>query len=112
MSNTKQRLPREQYNKQMKDRTRAHVLAAAMRLAKKYGLASVKRDDVAREAECASGTVNFHFQTMAFLQNEIIKEAIRTRALRLIAEGIVGGYTAARSVNEPLRSEALASFAK
>ena len=106
----RQRLPRDEYNSQMKDRTRAQILAAALSIAKRYGLVSVKRDAVASEANCAAGTVNFHFQTVAMLHNEVIKEAIRTRALRVIAEGIVGGYQSTRGVKEPLRSEALASY--
>lgn len=109
---SKQRQSRAEYNSGMKDRTRGEILRAALRIAKKHGISSVKRDAVAAEAQCASGTVNFHFQTVATLHTEVIREAIRTRALTVIAEAIVNGYSAARSVADPLRAEALAAFAK
>ena len=101
---------RAEYVQRLKDRTRKQILTAALRIAKRYGLQAVKRDAVAHEAGCGTGTVNFHFQTVRYLHDAVLTEAVRTRALRLIAEGIVNGYPAVASVPADLRSEAMASY--
>lgn len=104
------RLTRAEYVTRLKERTRKQILTAAVRIAKRYGLAAVKRDAVAIEAGCGSGTVNFHFLSVRNLQDEVLREACRQRALKVIAEGIVGGYPAVINIPYALRIEAMASY--
>ena len=100
---------RAAYVQRTKERTRKQILTAAMRIAKRYGLQAVKRDAVASEAECGTGTVNFHFQTVRFLHDAVLAEAVRTRSLHLVAEGIVTGYEV-EGITPELRNEAMASY--
>lgn len=104
------RQTRPEYNLSAKHRTRTDILHAAMRIAKRYGLAAVKRDAVATEARCGAGTVNFHFQTVRYLHDEVLKFAVNQRELRVIAEGVVGGYSAVADIGAELRKAALAAY--
>lgn len=91
----------------MKDKRKTQILAAAMVEAKQHGYTNVTREQIAQRAECASGLVSFYFGTMVDLKRAIMSEAIRTRELRIVAQGIADGHPKAKRAPEELRHAAL-----
>lgn len=93
-----------------KDTRKLAILAAAMTEAKHHGYAHVTREAIAARAECASGLVSFYFGTMLHMKRAIMSEAIRTRELRIVAQGIADGHPKAKRAPEELRRAAVASL--
>lgn len=94
----------------LKDTRKQHILDCAMHEAHRAGYSHVTRDAIAARAECATGLVSHYFGTMVELKRAIMSEAIRTRALRIVAQGIADGHPKARRVSEELRREAIDSL--
>lgn len=61
------------------------ILLAAVRLARTHGLRGLKRRDIATEAGCATGTVNWHFQTMDSLRRAVVEHAKANEILDVLA---------------------------
>lgn len=87
--------------------TRAHLLQVAYHLAKTHsnGLAAVERKAVCAVAGVGAGTVNYHFQTMKFLRDEVLKLAIADKDVRLVAQGILEGNPLALTAPRALRRQ-------
>lgn len=92
------------------DTRKQQILNAAMVEAKRHGYSNVTREAIARRAECAAGLVSFYFGTMVHLKRAIMSEAIHTRTLCIVAQGIADGHPKAKRAPEELRREALLSL--
>lgn len=90
-----------------KDKRKTQILAAAMVEAKQQGYQNVTREAIAQRATCAPGLVSFYFGTMPELKRAIMSEAIRTRELRIVAQGIADGHPKAKRAPDDLKLEAL-----
>jgi AcrR family transcriptional regulator len=90
-----------------KDKRKQSILSAAMTEAKHHGYTNVTREAIAQRATCAPALVSFYFGTMVDLKRAIMSEAIRTRELRIVAQGIADGHPKAKRAPEELRLEAL-----
>lgn len=90
-----------------KDTRKLHILACAMTEAKQRGYANVTREAIAQRAECAAGLVSFYFGTMKELKRAIMSEAIRSRDLRIIAQGVADGHPKAMRAPLELRQAAI-----
>lgn len=64
------------------------ILRAALYLAEREGFSTFTRDSVAAKAGCAQGLVNHHYGTMQQLRRAVMGEAIRTRNLKVLAQGL------------------------
>lgn len=93
-----------------KDTRKQHILDAAMTEANKHGYNRVTREQIAARAECASGLVSHYFGTMVCMKRAIMSEAIRTRELRIVAQGIADGHPKAKRAPEELRRAAVATL--
>lgn len=87
-----------------------HLLACAMTEAKQHGYTNVTRHDIALRASCAPALVPYYFGTMTELRRAIMSEAIRTRELCIIAQGIADGHPKAKRAPDELKREALQSL--
>lgn len=87
------------------------ILAAAVKLAERFGLNDVSREQIATLAGCSTGLVNLHFGTMQNLRRSIVGEAVRLKNLNIIAQALVATDAKtkglARRAPEELRREAL-----
>lgn len=92
------------------DTRKAAILLAAMTEAKQHGYANVTREQIAQRAECAPGLVSFYFGTMPQMKRAIMSEAIRTRELSIIAQGIVDGHPKAKRAPLELRQAAVSAL--
>lgn len=93
-----------------KDTRKLHILACAMTEAKQHGYSNVTREAIAQRAECAPGLVSFYFGTMLHMKRAIMSEAIRTRELSIIAQGIVDGHPKAKRAPLELRQAAVSAL--
>lgn len=94
----------------MNTQTKQTILAAAVGLAEANSYHSFTRSQVAKRAGCAEGLVNYYYETMAQLRRAVMGEAIRTRSLKIIAQGIAVGDPRTKKIPEELRQAALASL--
>lgn len=92
------------------DTRKAAILLAAMTEAGKHGYDRVTREAIAQRAECAPGLVSFYFGTMPQMKRAIMSEAIRTRNLRIVAQGLTTRHPKAMRAPLELRQAALLSM--
>ena len=90
-----------------KDTRKLTILAAAVAEAVQVGYQNVTREGIAQRADCAPGLVSFYFGTMVCMKRSIMSEAIRTRQLRIVAQGIADGHPKAKRAPLELRQAAV-----
>jgi len=88
------------------DDRRQTILSAALQVAATCGYLRVTRDAVAAAAGCSPALVSHYFGTLVCLHRAIMGEALRTRNLRVIAQGLSHGDRRARNAPEELRRAA------
>ncbi len=90
----------------------AQILAASLRLAPRVGYMRLTREAVAAELGLASSSlICYHMGTAAKFKRAVMREAVRTECLPVIAQGIVAKDPQALKVPHELRTRALASLA-
>lgn len=62
------------------------ILLAAVRLARTQGLLKLKRQDIARAAECGNGTINYHFESMEALRGAVIDYAVEHEVIEVLVQ--------------------------
>lgn len=82
------------------------ILRAAVRLARVHGFRNFSRSEVAALAETAEGSINYHYKTFAKLQDAVIKHAVHTEDLPLIAQGLIAKHPAVKNISDELRQRA------
>ena len=92
-----------------KDR-RDEILQAALNVAEKVGCKQLTRIQVAQKARCAESLVSSYFGTMAQFKRTIMRAAIRTERLKIIAYGIVEKDKHALKASADLKQRALSSL--
>jgi AcrR family transcriptional regulator len=85
------------------------ILLAAVELAAISGYASVTRDGIADRAGVAMGTVTNKLGTMKQIRRAIIRHAIRTDNMVIIAQAVVAKDPLAEKIDTVLRRRALES---
>lgn len=93
-----------------KDKRRQTILSAALHVSETVGYLRVTRDAVAAAAGCSPALVSFHLGTILQMQRAIMGEALRTRNLRVIAQGLAHRDRRAMNAPEELRRAAAASL--
>lgn len=89
------------------------ILRAAILVARRSGLRKVHRSTVAKAADTATGTVNYHFETMDKLRAAVVRHAVlvdNEGCLGVIAEAVVLKHPGVRAISKQLRVRALASL--
>lgn len=94
-----------------KDR-KAQILDVAVQLAEKIGVAGLRRDAIAEAAGVADGLVSRYFNTMTQLKRAVMRRAVHTENLTIIAQGIATRDPEALKASEELRNKALASLTR
>lgn len=91
----------------MRDDTKKRILKAALELSHDKDYRSVSRDSIAARIGCTAPLVNYHYKTMARLRRAVMREAVQTRDLVVIAQGLVAGDPHAIRAEESLKREAM-----
>jgi len=89
---------------------KAEILDAALCVATHTGFENATREQVAKEAGCAEGLVSNYWGTMKQLRRAIMREAIRTQNLVVIAQGLARGNSNARKAPPELKERAAAQL--
>lgn len=89
--------------------TREEILAVAVSLATNTRYDRLTRAQVAKAAGCATGSVNYYFQDMAGLRDELLTEGVRQRIPSLIVAGIIDKHPAVASLTPLERAQALSA---
>lgn len=82
------------------------IIDAALALAAKVGYQNITQQAVAIAAGVAKGTVTYHFVAMIKLQDAVMKRAVETNDLRIIAQGLTGRNWYALHADESVRKNA------
>lgn len=90
---------------------KTQLLDVALRLATQKGLASLRRDQIAQAAGVSPGLVTERLGTMIEMRRAIMRAAVKSEVLPLIAEGIVCKDRTALKAPAALRARALAAIA-
>lgn len=64
------------------------LLSKVYDLAQEQGFDALTRDAIAEHCNCAIGTINYHFHTMAKLRNAVMRKAVEMENLEIMACGI------------------------
>lgn len=92
------------------DNSKAAILSAAVSLARRRGLRKVTRLTVSEDAGIATGTVNYHFDTMAKLRDAVVAVAVEKKIMPIIAEAIISKHRGVKGLPTGIRSQALHSL--
>lgn len=92
-----------------KDRTKI-LLDVATKLAAEHGWQAVTRLQIAQAADVAPSLVSARLGTMENLRRSVMRRAIATEALPIIAEGLVARDPQALKAPRELRDRAVASI--
>jgi AcrR family transcriptional regulator len=87
------------------------ILVCAVAIAKGLGLSAVTRVEVAHVAECAVGTVNYHFDTMDALRNAVVEYAVQNEVVEVIAQARAIRHPAVRRLAPALKERVAAHIA-
>lgn len=87
---------------------KATILGAAVSVARKNGLHRVTRLDVAMAAECSTGAVSFHFDSMDGLNDAIVKYAIQHEVLQILAQARADKHPALGGMSATLKERVAA----
>ena len=85
---------------------RTEVLMAALRASARIGYNRVTRDAIATEAACSPGLVSLCLGTVPQMRRVIMREAVRSRCLPIIAQGLAVRDPHAMRAPEELRAAA------
>lgn len=88
----------------------AQILAAALKMASRDGYTRITREGVARAAHVSEGLVTYHMGTMPELRRAIMREAVRTECLPVIAQGVAARDRHALKASPSLQRKALESL--
>lgn len=87
------------------------ILTSALTLSTEHGYQNVTRDQIAERAGVSSSLVPHYMGTMTELRRKIMREAVRTGCLAVIAQGLALRDRVALKAPEELRAAAVASLA-
>jgi len=82
-------------------------MTAALNASKRIGYQKVTRHDIALEAGVSDNLVSNYWGTMTQLRRDIMRHAVRTEVLEVIAQGLVAGDSQAGKASLQLKQQAL-----
>lgn len=84
-----------------------HILDVALSLAESLGYSKMTVVQVAEAAGITHGTVLRYFGTVAQLRNDVMRKAVKTNNLKVIAQGLCVGDRQAKKADAAVQQEAL-----
>lgn len=83
-----------------------HILTVALKEAERCGFSSISLVKIAEAAGVAHSTVLKYFGTMGQLKTDVMRKAVKTSNLKVIAQGLAVGDRQAKKASEELKAEA------
>jgi len=84
-----------------------NIMQCAMKLAEKHGYTKISSTLIAEAAGISHVSVIKYFGTMQQLRNDIMRKAVKTRNLKIVAQGLCAGDKQAKKADQSLKEEAL-----
>lgn len=81
-------MTREERFEKARHERHSRILSAGVDLGLRVGLANMTRNEIARSATVAVGSINAAFGTMDALKRAVVTQAVDTRNLPLIAQAV------------------------
>lgn len=82
------------------------MLKAALRVAERDGWRTMTRSAIAVEAGVSEGLISLRLGSMDALRRSVMRQAVRDRVLRVVAEGLLAGDKHACRADQALREAA------
>lgn len=92
------------------DVRKEQILATAITLAEKGNYTTITRLDIANKIGCSEGIVSWYFHTMKKLKRAVMREAVHTDNLIVIAQGLIAKDKQAHKADDKIKKKALASI--
>lgn len=90
---------------------KATILIAAIRLARKPGgYIKLTRAAIAAEAQCTEGLVSHYLGNMDEIRSAVMKQAIKSEYLDLIAQGIASNDKNVKNISPLLKHRAIGTL--
>ena len=86
---------------------RDEILRAGLQLAVSKGYDRVTRDDIAAVVGIVPTAVQYHYSTMAKLRRDLMRHAVQSRCLAVIAQGLAARDPRAQAAPDALKRQAL-----
>jgi AcrR family transcriptional regulator len=97
--------------RQQPDDRRYQILTAALTVAERPGgWSALTRELVAKEVGCAEALISKYFGTMPDFKRTIMRSAILTENLSIIAQGLATGDRHAQKADDAVKQSALATL--
>lgn len=98
--------------RQKPDDRKYQILTAALAVAERPGgFSKLTRESVAKEVGCAEALISRYFGTMIAFRRTVMRSAILTENLSIIAQGLAHGDSHAQKADESLKRKALETLA-
>lgn len=98
--------------RQKPDDRKYQILTAALAVAERPGgFSKLTRESVAKEVGCAEALISRYFGTMITFRRTVMRSAILTENLSIIAQGLAHGDSHALKADESLKRKALETLA-
>lgn len=105
------KVPRDERYAMMRDQRRDKIMRSAVSLASSGDYRTITREQVAANAGCSVGLINHEFGTMEALRDAVMREAVDTRRLDIVAQGLAAGHAVAREAPAEMREAAVRALA-
>jgi AcrR family transcriptional regulator len=82
------------------------ILDAAVKLADRHGFRKVSKEKIAKEVGCPVGSINYYWGTVFKLDHAVMKHAVSTKNVRIVARGLATRHPVALRAPFALRQQA------
>lgn len=89
---------------------REQLLDIGLTMAERGHFSELRRDEIAKRAKTATGTVSRVFADMDKFKNELVRHAVRKKSLPVIGQAIAARHPAVKRINAELKQAALAAL--
>jgi len=86
------------------------ILAAALPLAERYGYDRISREQITTAAGVTGPVLNYHFGTMLQFRRDLMRYAVKSENLAVVAQGIAAKDPKALKAPKDLRHRAIFSL--
>lgn len=83
------------------------IVIHATRLATKKGFRNVTRAEIATAAQCGTGTVSYHYESMDKLQDAMVEHAVQHKMINVLAQALAEQppHPLAAALPDPVKKE-------
>ena len=100
-----------QHTKSEMEQHKTEMTTAALKLAEKIGFENLTRDNIAEACGVSPALINFRFGTMTDMRRSILRAAVKSESLKIVAYAIATHHPVSKKISPELRKRALDKLA-